>query len=123
MLNKEDEDDVERWTSEEIKGYRWSKAKNRKGKVDVLISWEGYEEDSWEPMEVIKKDHPVTLAEYAYDNELTDKTVWKWGKRFSKNIKKLNRMVEIFAHPSAHIRELSINLEFAFEGMLQKHTS
>ena len=74
-------------------------------------------------MEVIKKDDPVTLAEYAYDNELTDKTVWKWGKRFSKNIKKLNRMVEIFAHPSAHIRELSINLEFAFEGMLQKHTS
>ena len=93
MLNKDDEDDVERWTFEEIKGHRWSKDKNRKGKVDVLISWKGYEEDSWEPMEVIKKDDPATLAKYAYDNELTDKTVWKWAKRYSKNIKKLKRMV------------------------------
>jgi len=41
MLNKDDEDDVERWTFNEIKGHRWSKDKNRKGKVDVLISWEG----------------------------------------------------------------------------------
>lgn len=93
MLNKDEEDDVERWTFEEIKGHRWSKDKNRKGKVDVLISWKGYEEDSWEPMEVIKKDDPATLAKYAYDNDLTDKTVWKWAKRYSKNIKKLKRMV------------------------------
>ncbi len=75
MLNKDDEDDIKRWTFEEIKGHRWSKDKNRKGKVDVHISWEGYEEDSWEPMEVIKKDDPVRLATYAYDNDLTDKTV------------------------------------------------
>ena len=57
MLNKDDEDDAVRWTFDEIEGHRWSKDKNRKGKVDVLISWVGYEEDSWEPMEVIKKDH------------------------------------------------------------------
>ena len=44
-------------------------------------------------MEVIKKDDPATLAKYAYDNDLTDKTVWKWTKRYSKNIKKLKRMV------------------------------
>jgi len=93
MLNKDDEDDVERWTFEEIKGHRWSKDKNRKGKVDVLILWKGYEEDSWEPMEVIKKDDPATLVKYAYDNDLTDKTVWKWANRYSKNIKKLKRMV------------------------------
>ena len=81
MLDKDDEDDVERLTFEEIKGHRWSKDKNRKGKVDILISWKGYEEDSWEPMEVIKKDDPATLAKYAYDNDLTDMTVWKWAKR------------------------------------------
>jgi len=117
MQNRDDEDDVERWTFEEIKGHRRSKDKNRKGKVDVLISWEGYEEDSWEPMEVIKKDDPATLAKYAYDNELTDETVWKWAKRYSKNIKKF------FVHPSAHQGESSINLECVFQGILQKHTS
>ena len=46
MLNKDDEDEAERWTFEEIKGHRWSKDKNRKGKVDVLISWKGYAEDT-----------------------------------------------------------------------------
>ena len=54
MLNKDDEDDIERQTFEEIKDHLWSKDKNRKGKIGVLISWKGYEEDSWEPMEVIK---------------------------------------------------------------------
>ena len=93
MLNKDDEDDVERWMFKEIKGHRWSKDKNRKGKVDILISWEGYEEDSWEPIEVIKKDDSATLAKYACDNNLTDEIVWKWENRYSKNIKKLNRMV------------------------------
>jgi len=43
MLDKDDEDDVEGWTFEEIKDHCRSKDKNRKGKVDVLISWEGYE--------------------------------------------------------------------------------
>ena len=92
-LCKDDEDDVEKLTFEEIKGHRWSKDKNRKGKVDALISWEAYEDDSWEPMEVIKKDDPAALAKYAYDNELTDVTVWKLAKRYSKNSKKLKRMV------------------------------
>ena len=40
--------------------------KNRKGKVDVLISWECCEDDSWEPMEVIKKDDPTTFTKYTY---------------------------------------------------------
>jgi len=93
ILNKDDAADVGRWTFEESKGHRWSKDKHRKRKVDVLFSWDSYEDDSWEPMEVIKKDDPSTLAKYAYDNELTDETVWKWAKRYLKHIKKLKRMV------------------------------
>jgi len=77
MLNKDDEADAERWTSEETKGHRWSKDKHEKGKVDVLTSWEGYEDDSWDPMEVVVKDNPATLVKYVYYNELTDEIVLK----------------------------------------------
>ena len=70
MINKDEEEDVERWTYESIDAHRWSKDPNRKGKVDVLISWEGYEEPTWEPMEIIKKDDPVTLAKYAIEKNL-----------------------------------------------------
>ena len=65
----------------------------RKGRVGVLISWDGYEEDTWEPMEFIKKDDPVTLENYAYDNSLTDKAIWKLAKRYLNNATKLKRMV------------------------------
>ena len=42
MINKDDEEAVEQWTYESIDAHRWSQDPNRKGKVDVLISWEGY---------------------------------------------------------------------------------
>jgi hypothetical protein len=44
ILNKDDEDDVERWTFEKIlvhHGHRQSP--ERKGRLDVLMKWEGYE--------------------------------------------------------------------------------
>ena len=44
-------------------------------------------------MEFIKKYYPVTLAKYAYYYNLTDKEIWKWAKRYSKNVKKLKCMV------------------------------
>ena len=47
------------------------------GKIDVLIKWDNYKEMTWEPMEVIKKDDPVTLAKYAIKNGLTGTTCWK----------------------------------------------
>ena len=93
LLNEDDEEDVERWTFESIKAHRWSKDKKRKGKIDILLSWEGYEEETWEPMEVILKDDPVFVAKYAHDNNLTNKPLWKWAKRYTKNIKKLKKMV------------------------------
>ena len=68
------------------------RTKIKKGKLMYLSRGkvrEGYKEECWEPMEVIKKDDPATLAKYVYDNDLTDETVWK----YSKNIKKLKRMV------------------------------
>ena len=92
ILNKADEDGEERWTFDEVGGHRYSKNKKRKGKIDVLIRWDTGEE-SWEPMEWIKKDDPVTLAKYARDKGLLDKGPWKWAKRYAKDDKKLNRML------------------------------
>ena len=81
QLTHLDEDDNERWEIEDIQGHRWGRGK-RKGKMDILIKWKELEEPSWEPMEIIKEDDPVTLAEYARDNGLLEKAIWKWGKRY-----------------------------------------
>jgi hypothetical protein len=91
MANRDDEDGEERWTFDEILDHRWSKLPGRKGKIDVLVRWDVLD-PSWEPMEIIKKDDPVTLAKYVRDKKLLDKSIWKWAKRFVKNETKLNRM-------------------------------
>ena len=90
MVNKEDEDGAERWQFEEILDHRWSK--ERKGKIDLKIKWTGYAEPTWEPMEVIKIDDPVSVAKYAHDNGLTEMSMWKWAKRYTRNIKTFQRL-------------------------------
>jgi len=92
-LNKEEEDGVERWTFEEILDHRWTKDPKWRGKIDVLIKWEGYEEPTWEPMENIKKDDPVTLAGYAKSKGLLEQSLWKWAKPYATQKKKFIRMM------------------------------
>ena len=41
---KVDKDAAEKWEYESILYYHWSKDKKRKGKIDVLLKWAGYEE-------------------------------------------------------------------------------
>ena len=52
-----------RWEIEEILYHKWNPRK--KVRLLVLIKWKELEEPSWEPMEIIKEDDPVTLAEHA----------------------------------------------------------
>ena len=92
MVNRDDEEGVERWTYESIQGHRWSTDPERKGKLDVYVKWAGYDTPTWEPMEVIKKDDPVTLAMYAKENELLDQVRWKWAKRYTRRSKLFTRM-------------------------------
>ena len=92
-MNKEHEEGVDRWTYEDILDHRWSKDPERKGKIDVLIGWKGEFEPTWEPMEVIKVDDPVTLATYAEKKKLQNQNMWKWSKRYTKNKKKQMRMM------------------------------
>ena len=95
MANRPDEDDEERWIFEKIISHRWSPTST--GKIDVLVKWEGYEEPSWEPMEIMKKDDPVTLAKYAEENHLLNKSAWKWANRYVKNKKKVIRISRLMA--------------------------
>jgi hypothetical protein len=48
MINHDDENGVERWTYEKILDHRSSPEKGRKGKIDVPIKGEGYEDRTWE---------------------------------------------------------------------------
>lgn len=49
--------------------------------MDVQIKWKNGEV-TWEPVEIIKKDDPISLAEYAHDKELLHQSSWKWCRRF-----------------------------------------
>ena len=61
-------------------------------KYNVMVEWETGEITS-EPLAIIAKDDPATLAQYAYDNNLLDEPGWKQFKKMAKNQKKLLRHV------------------------------
>ena len=67
-------------TFESILNHQWSQVQGRKGRIYVVVKWEGYDEPTWETMEVIKKDDPLTLAKYAKDQYLLETPHWKWAK-------------------------------------------
>ena len=83
LLNKKDKDGAELWGLQKILDHRWSKEKERKGRQDVLVLWDTGEK-SWEPLEIIKKDDPVTVANYREERGLLKKPLWKWAARYSK---------------------------------------
>ena len=93
MINKPDEDGVELWDFEKIINHKWSDDPRRKGKIDVLLKWTGHEEPTWEPMENIKRDDPVSLAKYAENMKLTNQSRWKWAKTYLKRDKRFARML------------------------------
>ena len=93
MLNKPDEEGVELWDFESIVTHRSSIDPKRRGKLDVLVKWAGYEEPTWEPMEMIKKDDPVTLAKCSQDHDLLEQSRWKWANAHVKKRKRFARMM------------------------------
>ena len=60
---------------------------------EVLMHWED-ESETWEPLNVIWRSDPVTLAKYADEKNLLDVSGWKRFWRYVMNKKKLNRMVK-----------------------------
>ena len=59
---------------------------------NVLVEWESGE-ITYEPLDMIAQDDPVTCAEYAKRNGLLEAPGWKRFKSIAKNDKKLERMV------------------------------
>jgi hypothetical protein len=67
--------------------------KDYKGSMyNVLVEWETGE-TTYEPLDLIAKDDPVTCAEYAQRNGLLDTPGWKRFKRLGRNEKKIERLV------------------------------
>ena len=61
-------------------------------RYNVLINWE-LGEPSYEPLDIIAKDDPVTCAIYAKNNNLLNEIGWKRFKHIINQEKKFNRMI------------------------------
>jgi hypothetical protein len=59
---------------------------------NVLIEWDDAE-PSWEPLNIIAKDDPVSCAMYSKANKLLDTKGWRWLKRHAKNLRKIYKRV------------------------------
>lgn len=59
---------------------------------NVQIHWEDGS-TSWEPLAMVMKDDPVTLAAYAKEHDLLDTPGWKRLRRIAKRDKVLRRML------------------------------
>jgi hypothetical protein len=60
---------------------------------NLLIEWDG-EEPTWEPLNIIGKDNPVSCAIYSEANNLLNRKGWKWLKRHAKNLPKIYARVQ-----------------------------
>ena len=61
-------------------------------RYNVLVNWENGE-NTYEPLNIIAADDPVSCAIYAKENNLLEKEGWKRFKRLAKYQKKLVRLV------------------------------
>ena len=91
LLSREQEDGANgMWTFSKILNHRTV----NKGKIEVEVLWDN-EETSWEPLAMMQKDDPVTIAAYAKDRKLLEQRGWKWAKHLARREKKLVRLLKI----------------------------
>jgi hypothetical protein len=62
-------------------------------KWQVLVKWEDGSK-TWEPLNVIAKDDPVTVARYANDQGLLDIPGWKRFQQFARSKKKISNLLK-----------------------------
>ena len=68
LLSREQEDGANgMWTFSKILNHRTV----NKGKIEVEVLWDNGE-TSWEPLAMMQKDDPVTIAAYAKDRKLLE---------------------------------------------------
>ena len=88
LEREESQTDEERlWIYKAVKNHR------KNGNTwDVLLKWED-DSETWEPLTAVWRSDPVTLARYAEDNDLLGTKGWKRLRYYTKNKKKMNRML------------------------------
>ena len=57
---------------------------------EVLVNWECGER-TWEPIQILRQDDPVTLAKYGSEHDLLDQPGWKRLKRYVRSAKIMKR--------------------------------
>ncbi len=96
MMDHLDDKGDKVWKFKEIVGHQGPlapKDRNYKGsRYNVRIAWENGEV-TYEPLDIIAKDDPVTCAIYAEKANLLDELGWRRFRRIAKRQKKLLRQV------------------------------
>ena len=91
LLSREQNDnDNGMWTFSKILDHRTAE----QGKIELEVLWDNGE-TSWEPLTMMRKDDPVTIAAYARDRKLLEQRGWKWAKHLARREKKLVRLLKI----------------------------
>ena len=86
LLSREDEGAAV-WSFKRVLSH-----KKEGNQIFVEILWDN-NEVTWEPLSVMRRDDPITLAKYAKDQQIENKQGWKWSRKLNKNNKKMERMM------------------------------
>lgn len=107
----------------EIKGHQGPLRKTHpeyKGSAyNVLVQWEDGSE-TYEPLDEMIKDDPVSIASYAVENNLLDTPGWKRVRHIAKNQKKLD-LLPFFCRNviSAEKQKISSERVYSAESLIE----
>ena len=64
--------------------------------MEVEVLWDAGEK-TWEPLNTMKADDPVTFSKYVEKNGLINQPYWKWANHYLKSKKKfLHLSIQVF---------------------------
>ena len=113
LLSQEANDDsTNLWTFNTVLDH-----KTENNQVHVKIQWDN-NDVTWEPLNSLRKDDPVTLAKYAHEKGITNECGWKWSRKINKRPKKLLRMLRINASQKGATRK---TVKYKFGVQIPKH--
>ena len=113
LLSREANDDgTNLWTFSTVLDH-----KTENNQVHVKIQWDNGDV-TWEPLNSLRKDDPVTLAKYAHEKGITNERGWKWSRKINKRPKKLLRMLCINASQKGAARK---TVKYKFGVQIPKH--
>lgn len=68
---------------------------DKRHQFEVQVLWDTGEK-TWEPLSQVRRDDPLTVAQYAAENRLQGLDGWKWSRSYTKNPKKFVRLARAF---------------------------